>query len=131
MNLIDIMELLADWKAATLRHNNGNLLLSIEFNQKRFGYDDGLKQILLNTAKTLFTYRIEFGCVDGREGIYLSDTIEGIHKQIEEDMQLKDIEKDVLKNGFFDEFKNKDYYDNDFCWDNGFDIDWRKQNYFK
>ena len=53
MNLIDIMEMLADWKASSMRHNDGNLLKSIELNQQRFGYDDQLKQILLNTAKLL------------------------------------------------------------------------------
>lgn len=51
MNLIDIVEMLCDWKAATLRHNDGNLLKSIEVNAKRFGYDDQLKQIFINTAK--------------------------------------------------------------------------------
>jgi hypothetical protein len=51
MNLIDIVEMLCDWKAASMRHNDGNLLKSIEFNAKRFGYDDQLKHILLNTAK--------------------------------------------------------------------------------
>ncbi len=47
MNLIDLVEMLCDWKAATLRHINGDLLKSIEQNQKRFNYSDELKQILL------------------------------------------------------------------------------------
>lgn len=51
MNLVDIVEMLCDWKAATLRHNDGNLLKSIEVNAKRFGYDEQLKQIFINTAK--------------------------------------------------------------------------------
>ena len=51
MNLIDLCELIADWKAASERHNDGNLIKSIEINTKRFGIDDQLKQILLNTAK--------------------------------------------------------------------------------
>lgn len=51
MNLVDIVEMLCDWKAASLRHNDGNLLKSIELNAKRFGYDDQLKHIFLNTAK--------------------------------------------------------------------------------
>lgn len=50
MNLIDIIEMLADWKAATLRHNNGDIYKSIEINQKRFGYSDELKQIFINTV---------------------------------------------------------------------------------
>ena len=53
MNLVDLMELLADWKSATLRHSDGDIRQSIELNQKRFGYSDELKQILLNTAKFL------------------------------------------------------------------------------
>ena len=51
MNLVDIVEMLCDWKAATYRHNDGNLLKSIELNARRFGYDDQLKQIFINTAK--------------------------------------------------------------------------------
>ena len=51
MNLIDIVEMLCDWKAASLRQHDGNLLKSIELNANRFGYDDQLKQIFINTAK--------------------------------------------------------------------------------
>jgi hypothetical protein len=50
MNLVDLLEMLADWKAATLRHDNGDLRKSIEINQKRFGYGDEIKRALLNTA---------------------------------------------------------------------------------
>ena len=53
MNLIDIVEMIADWKAASERQKDGNLLVSIEKNAKRFHLDDQLKQILINTAKTL------------------------------------------------------------------------------
>lgn len=53
MTLLDIIEMLCDWKAATLRHADGNLYNSIEINQKRFGYTDELKQIFINTAKEL------------------------------------------------------------------------------
>jgi Family of unknown function (DUF5662) len=49
MSLLDLIEMIVDWKAATLRHNDGNLLRSVEQNQKRFGYSDELKQIFLNT----------------------------------------------------------------------------------
>lgn len=51
MNLVDIVEMLCDWKAASERQRDGNLLKSIEQNAQRFGYDDQLKQIFLNTAK--------------------------------------------------------------------------------
>lgn len=49
MSLLDIIEMLCDWKAATLRHNDGDIRKSIEINQQRFGYSDELKQILFNT----------------------------------------------------------------------------------
>lgn len=51
MCLLDLVEMLCDWKAAALRHADGDLLKSIELNQKRFGYSDELKQIFLNTVK--------------------------------------------------------------------------------
>ena len=51
MNLIDIMEMLCDWKASTMRQHDGNLLKSIEMNAQRFGYNNQLKQIFINTAK--------------------------------------------------------------------------------
>lgn len=51
MNLIDIIEMLCDWKASTARHNDGNILMSIDKNQERFGYSQELAQILRNTVK--------------------------------------------------------------------------------
>ena len=53
MNLLDLVEMICDWKAATMRHADGDILRSIEINQKRFGYSDELKQILLNTVPLL------------------------------------------------------------------------------
>jgi len=50
MNLIDIIEMLADWKAATLRHDDGNINKSIEINKKRFGISAQLTSILKNTV---------------------------------------------------------------------------------
>ena len=49
MNLIDIVEMLCDWKAATLRHDNGDIRKSIEINEERFDMDGQLVNILLNT----------------------------------------------------------------------------------
>lgn len=51
MNLIDLIEMFCDWKAATLRHNNGDLRRSIEINSDRFKLSDQLKSILMNTVK--------------------------------------------------------------------------------
>lgn len=53
MCLLDLVEMLADWKAATMRHADGDLARSIEINQNRFGYSDELKSILTNTARRL------------------------------------------------------------------------------
>ena len=53
MNLVDLVELICDWKAASLRHADGNIRKSIEKNQDRFGYSDELKQILMNTVELL------------------------------------------------------------------------------
>lgn len=53
MTLVDIVEMLCDWKAASLRQHDGNLLKSIELNAQRFGYDDQLKKIFINTAKLI------------------------------------------------------------------------------
>jgi hypothetical protein len=54
MNLVDLVEMFCDWYAATKRHNDGNILKSIEINQKRFGYSDDLKAIFANTFHDLF-----------------------------------------------------------------------------
>lgn len=51
MNLIDIVEMLCDWKASSMRQYDGNLLKSIETNAQRFGVSGQLKQIFINTAK--------------------------------------------------------------------------------
>jgi len=54
MDLVDLIEMICDWKAATLRHNDGDIYKSIELNQKRFGYSDELKQIFKNTVDGYF-----------------------------------------------------------------------------
>jgi hypothetical protein len=54
MTLLDLVEMLADWKAASERHNDGNILKSIEHNGKRFEMSPQLIRIFENTAKELF-----------------------------------------------------------------------------
>jgi hypothetical protein len=51
MDLLDIVEMFCDWKAATLRHDDGDIYKSIDINQKRFRYSDDLAEIFRNTAK--------------------------------------------------------------------------------
>ena len=49
MTLIDLIEMLCDWKASSERHADGNIMKSIKINQSRFNYSDELKQIFINT----------------------------------------------------------------------------------
>lgn len=51
MNLIDVLEMLVDWKAASLRHDNGNIISSIDIGTKRFGIEPQLAAILHNTIR--------------------------------------------------------------------------------
>lgn len=53
MNLLDLIEMLADWRAATERHETGDLRKSIELNAERFGYGDDMKRRLYLTAAAL------------------------------------------------------------------------------
>jgi len=53
MSLLDLVEMICDWKAATLRHNDGNILKSLEHNKQRFNFSDELYGIFLNTLKEL------------------------------------------------------------------------------
>jgi hypothetical protein len=53
MSLLDVIEMLADWKAATLRHADGDIIKSLNINWKRFEISDQLYKILLNTINDL------------------------------------------------------------------------------
>jgi hypothetical protein len=53
MTLIDLIEMLCDWKAATLRHNDGDMGRSLEINAKRFNMTFGQIQMLRNTCLAL------------------------------------------------------------------------------
>ena len=50
MSLLDIVEMFCDWKAATMRHNDGNIRKSIAHNADRFGLSPQLVRILENTV---------------------------------------------------------------------------------
>lgn len=50
MSLFDLIEMVCDWMAAVLRHADGDIMESIEKNQKRFGYSDEMKSIITNTV---------------------------------------------------------------------------------
>ena len=51
MNLVDLLEMICDWKAASLRQNDGNILKSSESATERFGISEELAQILKNTVE--------------------------------------------------------------------------------
>lgn len=53
MSLLDILEMLADWKAAGERTANGDLAASLAFNRGRHAIGDQLAQILDTTAREL------------------------------------------------------------------------------
>ncbi len=51
MTLVDLLEMLADWKAATERTSDGDLAASLTINRERFGIAPQLMDILANTAR--------------------------------------------------------------------------------
>lgn len=51
MTLLDLIEMICDWKAASERHHNGCIGKSIEINGKRFDMNIQLIKIFENTAK--------------------------------------------------------------------------------
>ncbi len=51
MELLDIIEMLCDWKASTLRNKEGDIQKSISLNQDRFEYDNNLKKKFINFYK--------------------------------------------------------------------------------
>lgn len=55
MNLIDLLEMICDWKAASERHADGDVYKSLVINQERFGYSDELFYILKNTVDFLIS----------------------------------------------------------------------------
>lgn len=55
MNLIDELEMICDWAAATKKHDDGNILISIYKNQERFGYDADRARFYEMIAEGLFT----------------------------------------------------------------------------
>ena len=53
MNLIDLIEMMCDWKAASESHNDGNLRRAIEINADRFSMSPQLVKIFENTVDLL------------------------------------------------------------------------------
>lgn len=53
MSLVDLVEMLADWKAATERHDDGDLGRSLLIQAERFGISEQLAKVLANTARAM------------------------------------------------------------------------------
>jgi len=53
MNLIDVLEMICDWRSSSMRHADGDIFKSLRLNQERFGYSDDLAQIIFNTVRWL------------------------------------------------------------------------------
>lgn len=53
MSLLDVVEMLCDWKAASERTKQGSIAQSLAHNKERFGISDQLASILENTVKEL------------------------------------------------------------------------------
>lgn len=54
MTLIDLVEMLADWRAATKRNKNGNIVKSIELNSQKYNISPQLRKILENTVREIY-----------------------------------------------------------------------------
>lgn len=52
-DLFDLVEMFFDWKAATERHDNGDIYKSIDINKNRFNISEQICDIFKNTAKRL------------------------------------------------------------------------------
>lgn len=58
MTLFDLLEMLCDWKSATLRHANGDIYKSIVINKDRYGISEQLSEILKNTVDLMETKEV-------------------------------------------------------------------------
>ena len=58
MNLIDLIEMFCDWKAASLRHADGDINKSIDINGERFNIAPQILSIFRNTIKVFEDKRV-------------------------------------------------------------------------
>lgn len=57
MTLIDLLEMLVDWIAATARHEDGDILRSLKINEKRFDIPPELAHILRETVAQIMALK--------------------------------------------------------------------------
>ena len=67
MTMIDLIEMLADWKAASERHADGDIEESLKKNGKRFHIPPALMQILRNTLTAMLKVDKEEPELKGKE----------------------------------------------------------------
>lgn len=69
MNLIDLIEMLIDWKAASMRSTSGDINRSLEINAKRFKMPKALVRLLENTVPFLeeFSENLQKGGANDEE----------------------------------------------------------------
>lgn len=60
MNIIQLLEMLCDWKAAVERHDDGDLVLSLTHNKKRFGISDELMRLLIRQCIAMDWFDIKW-----------------------------------------------------------------------
>lgn len=53
MEILDVVEMLCDWKASTLKNKDGNIQKGVGLNQDRFKYDDVFQKKIINFYKEL------------------------------------------------------------------------------
>lgn len=72
MTLFDLLEMLCDWKAATLRHKDGDMQKSVEHNADRFNIPLPIVRILANTVRLIdvisLDHRLELSYPHVKEG---------------------------------------------------------------
>jgi len=63
MSLLSLLEMLADWKAASTRHASGGLMQSFIANRKRFQIEPPLFRVLVLTAVQLGWLTLDEACL--------------------------------------------------------------------
>lgn len=51
MNMFDLIEMIIDWRAAGMRHKDGDIIRSLKINKERFKMSDELHDLLLRTIQ--------------------------------------------------------------------------------
>lgn len=74
-------------------------------------------------------YRVEFGTTGNIQGAYIGDTMQDVYEAIDNDRRLDKYKEthdfvDILKHGYFGEFRDKPYETKDYVIDNCMHFMW-------